>query len=184
MKAMLFADGENLLARYEHMHLNGRIPLSNVTHQKGAFVWSSRITESRGLSFRRVSYYTTQQGSDETLRALEQQLAQVVWRSDVPPHGGTLVPRVFKKPAKVQKTASVDINIAIDVLRHCHNRDVEMAFILSGDRDYLPLVREAMRNGVRVAVGAFSSGLNTDLKVIPDIFLNLDELFFQPDVNR
>ncbi|WP_353889434.1 NYN domain-containing protein [uncultured Paraburkholderia sp.] len=40
---------------------------------------------------------------------------------------------------------------------------VDEVCILSGDGDYLPAIREAMRRGIRVYVGAFSSGLNSRL---------------------
>jgi uncharacterized protein (TIGR00288 family) len=92
--------------------------------------------------------------------------------------GGHLSPRVFKKPSQSQKTASVDINIAIDVLRHCYQKDVEAVCLLTGDGDYVPLVEEAKRTGTRLFVGAFSDGLNDTLRVSCDEFFELDGMFF------
>ena len=100
------------------------------------------------------------------------------FRGPAPRCGGHLLPHVFKKPSKSQKTASVDINITIDVLRHCYHKDVEAVCILTGDGDYIPLIEEAMRTGTGLFVGAFSKGLNERLRVVPDEFFDLDQMFF------
>jgi uncharacterized LabA/DUF88 family protein len=179
---MLFADGENLLLRYEAMLKKGATPRPQTTHFPGEFVWSAFITKMPHhlqLQFTRVAYYTTHVGSEQTLQQLRTKLKKVEWNTQTNPlFGGHLLPRVFKKPAQSQKTASVDINITIDVLRHCYHKDVEAVYILTGDGDYIPLVEEAMRTGTRLFVGAFSEGLNQTLRVIADEFFNLDDMFF------
>ena len=55
------------------------------------------------------------------------------------------MPVVFKKPKQSQKTRNVDIQIVIDVMRCAHSDQFEQIYILSGDGDYLPLVRELGR---------------------------------------
>jgi len=157
----------------------GKSPMNNyVAHSEGRFVWSNQVTKIHTFQFMRVAYYTTQTGSDDVIAELEKEIAQLKWSSMMPPHDGRVTPRVFKKSSRSHKTASVDINITIDVLRHCYQKDVEAIYILTGDGDYLPLVKEAMRTGTRVFVGAFSSGLNRELTVVPDEFYSLDHSFF------
>jgi uncharacterized LabA/DUF88 family protein len=89
-----------------------------------------------------------------------------------------MCPRVFKKPSNSKKAKLVDISICIDALRHSNNRDVDAIFLLSGDSDYMPLIKEVMRNGTQVWLGAFSSGLSRKLRPLVDQFIDLDPLFF------
>jgi len=177
---MLFADGENLLLRYEAMLAKGAESKPQTTHSRGRFVWSNYITKIDNLQFTRVAYYTTLVGDDDALQKLRIDLGKVEWNSKLtnPPYGGHIHSRVFKKPSQSQKTASVDINITIDVLRHCYNKDVEAVYILAGDGDYIPLIEEAMRTGTRVFIGALSEGRNDRLRVAADEFIDLDGLFF------
>jgi uncharacterized LabA/DUF88 family protein len=72
----------------------------------------------------------------------------------------------------------VDISIALDALRHSYHRDVEAIWLFSGDGDYLPLIKDIMRNGTQVWLGAFSSGLNPALPPSVDRFVDLDQWFF------
>jgi len=183
--AMVFVDGENLRARYEAMVEDGEWrPQSSVTHIPGKFVWSPHATDQLGAEILRVTYYTTVVSDYNGIRELEREIVKRHWSQD--PFGGSarrgtagsLTPRVFKKASKSQKTASVDINITIDVLRHCFQKDLGVVYIISGDGDYIPLIQEAMRTGTRVVVGALSSGLNEDMKIVPDRFIPLDLSFF------
>jgi uncharacterized LabA/DUF88 family protein len=180
---MLFADGENLLLRYEAMLANGApVQVRNtIHHEQGRFVWCDTLTAVGNLEFTRVAYYTTFVGDDIGLQQLRTDIQKLTWnpnkRSSV--RRRYVHPRVFKKPSKEQKVASVDINITIDVLRHCYHKDVEAIYVLTGDGDYLPLIEEAMKTGTRVFVGAFSEGLNPRLNLAGDQFFNLDHWFFQ-----
>jgi len=47
------------------------------------------------------------------------------------------------------------------------------------DGDYLPLVREVMRQGIHVTTAALSSGLTPELRRAADEFVDLDKQFFQ-----
>jgi uncharacterized LabA/DUF88 family protein len=126
----------------------------------------------------RVGYYTTIVGGTDKLTKLEADLRGVRWASSGNVTDGVLTPRVFKKSRKSQKASSVDINICVDVMRHCYRRDVEAIVIFSGDGDYVPLIEDAMRTGVRVYVAAFSSGCSPAMVIVPDMFISLDPHFF------
>ena len=178
---MVFVDGENLRARYEAMLDDGWQPQSSVTHIPGKFVWSPHATDRLGVEILRVTYYTTVVSDYNGIRELEREIVNRYWNQDPSARGGvagSLTPRVFKKASKSQKTASVDINITIDVLRHCFQKDLGVVYIISGDGDYIPLIQEAMRTGTRVVVGGLSSGLNEEMKIVPDRFILLDLSFF------
>jgi uncharacterized LabA/DUF88 family protein len=178
--AMLFIDGENLLIRFEAMLSNGRKPVVDIMHAPGEFVWAPNFAQYKDLEITRASYYTTHVGDDLTQRNLEESLAKLPWHCHRTRVSGSMNPHVFRKSKKSQKTASVDINIAIDVLRHCYQKDVGAVYIVAGDGDYIPLIKEAMRTGTRVFVGALSDGLNSALPIVPDSFDLLDRVFFQP----
>ena len=62
-----------------------------------------------------------------------------------------------------------------------YHRDVDTVFLLSGDGDYLPLVKEIMRTGTQVWVGAFSDGLNPKIPSAVDRFIDLDQILFKRD---
>lgn len=177
----MLIDGENLLCRFEEMKREGQNPQSAVRHEPGRFVWISSIARVRTWDLIRISYYTTVVGDDEKQRELECQIASLEYKFRRPSKfhdQGTVVPRVFRKPRREQKTASVDINIAIDMLRHAYTDAMDELFLLTGDGDYVPLMQEAMRQGKVVRAGAFSSGLHPDIATTADDFVNLDHLFF------
>ncbi len=180
-KSMIFIDGENFLARFEAMLKDGRTAESNVSHVPNCYLWHPRVCRFRAWDLLRVAYYTTCVGDDDKVRTFAGEIAEVRYEYLRPSKlldYGFLVPRVFKKPQKSKKTASVDINISIDMLRHAYARNVEAVLLLTGDGDYIPLIEEVMRHGVTVYVAAFSLGCHPDLPSAADEFVDLDKWFF------
>lgn len=178
-KVMFFVDGENLSARFQAMISGGRRPLPGVTTEGDkSFLWSSGFTRHSLWQVIRVSYYTTFVGSHDEMNEFSRVIAST--RYEFSGGFGFLSPHVFKKEKRGDKVKSVDINLVTDMLRHAFNHSSEEICILSGDGDYLPAIREAMRQGVRVYVGALSSGLNPALKTVADEFYDLDSLCFEP----
>lgn len=179
-RTMIFIDGENITQRYQQMLTEGRTPLSDVVHVKDAFVWIDSITaEPHVHDLIRCGYYTTHVGDEAEL---SRKLAKIRYLYTDAQHevgSGYVVPYVFKKAKQSQKTASVDINITIDILRCTYINAVDDIWLLSGDGDYIPLIKEVMRQGKSMFVGAFSSGLNKDISTVVDEFRNLDSVFFE-----
>lgn len=184
MRTLVLVDGENITRRYEEtLKANPSVQRisKRVHHERGAFVWARNIlTDPRYGDVIRVSYFTTVQGNDESIAALEAKLSEVPFIAGRPgfPSAGRLVPHVFKREKGTHKNKSVDINLTIEALRHAYNRSVDQVVILSGDGDYVPLIKEIMRQGVKVYVGAFQSGLSPQLKTAADAFIDLDDFFF------
>lgn len=181
-RTMIFIDGENITQRYQHMLDEGRTPRSHVVHVKDAFVWVGQITAEPHLhELIRCGYYTTHVGDPDSLHDLSIQLAKIRYdysTEQIYCGTGYVVPYVFKKAKQIQKSASVDINITIDMLRCTYINAVDDVWLLSGDGDYIPLIREVMRQGKSMFVGAFSSGLNKEIPTIVDEFRDLDSVFF------
>lgn len=182
-RSMIFVDGENLIQRYQDSLKAGATPSAGVCHIDNALLWHPKLT-TQMRDIKRISYYTTYTGDAIAIKTLIAQIADTTYGfleglEHPPSQMGRLVPHVFTKERKSAKTKSVDINLTIDALRHTYNDTLDTAYICSGDGDYLPLITEIMRQGKRVIVWAFSSGLNPQLPSAADGFANLDKYFFR-----
>ncbi|HVW49178.1 MAG TPA: NYN domain-containing protein [Trinickia sp.] len=178
-KCMIFVDGENLTYRFQSMVTDGKIPKATVQHQADTYVWTDDIVRYSAWHLIRVPYYTSAVGDEPKIRSIEEQLKAI--RYNHQSGFGFLNPHVFKKQKRGDKTKSVDINLVTDLLRHAYNESIDEVCVLTGDGDYLPAVRDIMRKGIRVSVGAFSSGLDSRLRTQSDEFIDLDPMYFQAD---
>lgn len=177
-RVIIFADGENLTYRFQAMVAAGRTPKATTQHELDTFVWIPEIVKFSSWHLTRVSYYTSVVGDDVRLQQLAERMAGIRYDHDA--GFGFLNPHIFKKQKRGDKTKSVDMNLVTDLLRHTYNHSVDEVFVLTGDGDYLPTIHEVMRQGVRVYVGAFSSGLDVRLRTQSDEFVDLDQMCFEP----
>lgn len=179
---MIFVDGENLTYRFQAMMAEGKTAKEHVQHQADTYVWGNDVVRYSAWALLRVSYYTSAFGDDPKIRAIEEELKAIkyIYQGGF----GFINPHVFKKQRRGDKTKSVDINLVTDLLRHAYNGSVDEVCILTGDGDYLPTIRDVMRKGIRVYVGAFSSGLDGRLRTQSDEFIDLDPLFFEAEIDE
>lgn len=91
---------------------------------------------------------------------------------------GQIVPFVRKKSSRSRKESICDIAIAVDVMRACYRDHAETIWIFSGDGDFVQLVEEVVHSGKTAYVSAFSSGLSSELRLVVDEFIPLDDFFF------
>jgi uncharacterized LabA/DUF88 family protein len=171
-RAMMFVDGENLAIRYGDMASVSTPPnpYGGFWHMPNVAVWAQALSPPRnslsGTRIVRRYYYTAVQGDepkqDEVIR----------WIKD----RGFEAPRVFKKE-KGRASKQVDISLAIDMLTHAARKHYDIAVLVAGDADYVPLVRAVKAEGARVHVWFVSSGLSDKLRVEADHFVNLDGYF-------
>jgi uncharacterized LabA/DUF88 family protein len=182
-KTIIFIDGENLTYRFQDMMAAGKNPKPTILHEADTFVWIPEIVNYSAWRLTRVSYYTSIVGDDVRLQQLAEKMAAI--RYDYHEGFGFLNPHIFKKRKRGDKTKSVDINLVTDLLRYTYNNSVDEVCVLTGDGDYLPTIHEVMRQGVRVNVGAFSSGLDVRLRTQSDEFIDLDLMCFaaEPQAN-
>jgi len=83
-----------------------------------------------------------------------------------------LEPVIFKK--KKGREKCVDIALTIEMLVNAFNKNFDVCLLISGDEDYIPLVKEVKRYGPRVWVSFFSShGLSNSLRIAADMFLDI-----------
>jgi len=180
-RSILFLDGENLVMRYQEMIASGMEHDARVVHIPDVFVWHPNIIRFHELrKVIRVACYTSIVGDEVRVIEAKRTIAQNSYMSIADDGGmhGQIIPVVFKKLSRSQKTRNVDIQIVIDVMRYAFTDEIDRVYLASGDGDYLPLLTEVMRRGKQVELLAFSSGLNEQLQYSVDRFHSLDTVFF------
>ncbi len=169
-KIMLFIDGENFAIRYKQV-LNGAAPLDHVTFEPDIYIWSSHLTLICACAqVVRKYYYTSVRGAQERIDEIVDSLKEL----------GIEAPRVFKR-TKNRGSKRVDITLSADMLTHASSGNYDVAVLIAGDEDYVPLVEAVQRQGCRVHLWFFTSGLSPVLKRICDDFQDLAEVLFEPD---
>lgn len=177
-----FVDGENLTFRFQEMLASGRSPSPNLIHVQDSFVWVPELTTWTEMNLIRVLYYTSVVGDDAKVANVSATIGQTKFRCIAGGSKGlaTLIPRVHKKPSNSKKSKVVDVDLTIDVMRAALTMPIDGIFLLSGDGDYLQLVKEVTRSSKQIYVGAFSSGLSDSLRHNVENFVDLDRMFFPP----
>jgi hypothetical protein len=176
---MWFVDGENFTLRgQEHATSNGLTLLDGPFFRRNVFLWVPRLKPHAIASFNRVTpptppapirayYYTSEVGDQQRLDDSRERLWALGFQ-----------PEVFKKERQQQKTKGVDITLAKDVLSHAFMDNYDVAVLVAGDADYVPLVNEVKRLGKTLIVCFFSdSGLSSKLRLAADDFLSVDQAF-------
>lgn len=168
-RAMVFVDGENLAIRYSaSVKANGKPSTEHVWHLPSVAVWSAVLSPSSmvlpGTRVIRKHYYTSVRGDDRAVQSAAD------WLKD----RNFEAPRVFKRN-KSKNSKRVDISLSTDMLTHAFRRHYEIAVLVAGDEDYVPLVQAVKAEGARVHVWFLSNGLSARLRHESDHFVNLDE---------
>jgi uncharacterized LabA/DUF88 family protein len=151
VRAMIFVDGENLAIRYGALlRERNEQPKSDIEYEPGIFVWKKNIDYVGGQSIFvvRKYYYTALQGDFPLIEKTEERLKGLEFES----------PRVFKR-IKDRDSKQVDIALATDMLTHAFRKHYDVAILVAGDEDYVPLVRAVQGEGARVYDGFFLADL-------------------------
>lgn len=153
--AMMFVDGENLAIRFAK--ILGELPLKpHVQFQQNVYVWTryANMPHDPRCEIIRRFYYTAVQGDDPKLEQVVDSLKEL----------GIEAPRVFRKE-KGRASKRVDIQLATELLGHAHRGNYDLAILVAGDEDYVPLVAAVQREASRCMVcpernrrGAFEGG--------------------------
>ena len=184
-RMMVFVDGENLVGCYQRMLANSNIPDDRVVHERDTFVWQLNSVQCRENVVIRANYYTYCTGDEKTKVAeIRAKIKELTFRQFEPGvHRlllNNLTPVVFWKSQQKVKAKGVDIQMTVDILNHVYRDNLDVVYLVSGDGDYKPVIEEVKRHGKHVYVAALSSGLNSELQLISDYFLNLDNMYFKP----
>jgi hypothetical protein len=178
---MMFVDGENLTIRGQQFAAASGLTLSEGRYWKqDVYLWlpNLRGRQTRLMSGQighvsqtavRAHYYTSVTGDENLMLATQHALWELEFQ-----------PEVFKKP-KGQKSKGVDITLARDMLSHAYQDHYDIALVVAGDGDYVPLVDAVKKTGKIVALSFFGDayGLNESLKLAADDFFDLSSWFVE-----
>jgi hypothetical protein len=179
---MLFVDGENFTFRAQELSLRRNLDLQEGPYyERNVFVWlpgigaRDSIVPNAPVGIQPVAtrayYYTSAVGDEAKLTRIKESL----W-------GLGFHPEVFKKDRQSAKSKGVDIALAKDFISNAFLDNYEVAVLLAGDADYVPMVNEVKRLGKLVYVIFFHEkglGLNRNLQVASDVFFKIDDSFIQ-----
>lgn len=76
---------------------------------------------------------------------------------------------------KPRRQKGVDILLAVDMLVGSFNSLFDVAILVSGDEDFVPLVVEVQRRGVSVVVAAAAPTTSSELRRVCDRYVDLSE---------
>jgi len=197
-RVMFFIDGENLVFRYQEMLKNGYEPNPGVLHEKDIYVWHRDVIREDVGNIIRVDYYTSAVGDESKLLSLSEDIKSIEYRYRRASIGvggrlagirhenstGHIVPYVFKKENKSLRSRLVDISITIDMLNYASPQNLDKIILISGDGDFIPLIKEVMRKGVRVHIMALSGGLNPKLRISGDEFECINSRLLKESKNK
>ena len=169
-RVMIFVDGENLTIRYQ---ANAHGLLAHVQHERDVFVWSQDIPKALedGCSLIRTYYYASLQGDNPKIEEVQNRLKALRVGQ----------PRVFKKQ-KNRRSKRVDITLAVDMLSHAQRGNFDLAVLVAGDEDYVPLLEAVKAEGARVAVWFIPDGLSSALRLAADHFFDLSRILLEPRI--
>jgi uncharacterized LabA/DUF88 family protein len=188
---MVFVDGENFTIRGQRVASHLKLQLEQGRRwQKDAFLWvpyegpaflfnaraeppqSERLEVAQPVLQERPVrsyYYAGATGADPDRAKVSEALWNIGFE-----------PKVFKKDKKDEKTKAVDIALCTDILSHAYLDNYDVAMLVAGDRDYVPLIEELKHHGKVVVVAFFTgtdSGLSTELAQASDLFIDVTVLF-------
>ena len=168
LRVMIFVDGENLAIRCKAMIDAGTHRLEpNVELRENIYAWSPALTRNQIVAngaILRTYYYTAVQGDHPLVEDVEADLKRL----------GVAAPRVFKKE-RGKRSKRVDITLATDMLLHATRNNYDIAVLVAGDEDYVPLVNAVQAEGRGVHVWSVKSGLSQKLVHAADEFTDLSE---------
>jgi hypothetical protein len=182
---MMFVDGENLTIRAQELAYQEGVDLANNNlfplYLKDVYFWPAGCQPYNynwckrahaPQQAERCYYYTCITGSMQNIDTVRDSLFKFGF-----------TPTVVKKE-KGQKAKGVDISLTKDMLLQAFLGNYDIAVLVTGDADFIPLVEEVKRLGRRVVVSFFEkSGLNPQLRIAGDEFhplqLNMCHTTFQ-----
>lgn len=72
----------------------------------------------------------------------------------------------------------VDVAMTCEILEHAMSNHYDVAIVISGDRDFIPVIQKVQSAGKRVEVAAFDDVFNEETRRSSDRFYRLNEVPF------
>lgn len=171
-RVMIFVDGSNLLrgiAREIDITVDSLKPQDEILSLAYIIVntlWSRLSSDHyvgaiEGRVIRRY-WFGSYVGNEQDGNRLQESLRR-----------NNFEPVLFHKPAKKDKEKRVDMAIAREMLINAFHRNYEIAVLVAGDEDYVDLVQDIKRYGIRVTSSYFYKGNSPKLRNAVDYFHEL-----------
>lgn len=175
----VFIDGAYLRVEAEKLRNTGDVhPLnlaSNMVGQPTVQGWASdHTTGRRNALMGRVTYYDALPNDDEESERQEYWDA-IELLPDV--HLGFGALKALKRK---RRQKGVDTLIAVDMLVGAFSELFDIAILLAGDADFIPVVEEVRRRGVMVVVAGVESSVSEDLRRVADRYVEIDVGWLDP----
>jgi hypothetical protein len=178
---MVFVDGENFTIRGQEFARKRGIALEEgeywaedvflwMPHTEGDFPrYAGGWGESGPARSERAYFYTSIPAGNSRAR----QKAALSLRKL------NFEPKVFTKKKKNEPSKGVDVSLTTALVSHAYRDDFNVAFLVCGDGDYVPVVEEIKNAGRRVVVVFFNeaNGLNTELRIAADRYIDIGDYF-------
>jgi uncharacterized LabA/DUF88 family protein len=145
---------------------NPRLIASRIVQQSEVQKWTANAGSSLNVYLDRVFYYDAKP-DDEDVPDLQGYWDAVELLPDT--HLGFGVVR-----GQPRRQKGVDTLIAVDMLVGAYTKQFSVTLLIAGDSDFVPVIHEVRRCGVKVAVAADENHLADDLKRAADLFIPID----------
>jgi NYN domain len=179
---MLFVDGENFTIRGQKFARDKGVRLEEGSEYcPNVFLWMPGVkptvaltnTQDEPLQVQpnaiRSYYYTSVTGDEPRVLSVRQALWSLGFH-----------PEVFKKLKNSEKAKGVDIALTKDFLSHAFLNNYDVALLMAGDGDYMPLIAEVKGLGKVVYVAFFAeAGLSTELRLAADMLFEMGPFFLE-----
>lgn len=167
---MMFIDGENLSIRWKNQIGKQKIP-SHVRYEPDVYVWSHLLNMETHVccNITRKYYYASVGGGAEKEGEIVEKLKAL----------GIESPNVFHR-SKSKGSKRVDISLSVDMLAHAYQKNYDVAVLVAGDEDYVPLVSAVKNAGRRVFVWFPENGLSPSLKRSADYYFDISSILANP----
>ena len=174
---MMFIDGENFTIRAQKIAAAKGVELTEgENYMRDVFVWMPGIRATQALTSGhlklqpnaiRSHYYTSVMGDEARYSDVREKLRNLGFS-----------PEVFKKKKKEEKAKGVDIALTKDMLTNAFLNNYDVAVLIAGDGDYVPLVEEVKRLGKVVYLSFFKDeGLSQELRLVSDFYFEMEPFF-------
>lgn len=82
--------------------------------------------------------------------------------------------RSGKLVGKPRRQKQVDVQLAVDMLGNAFAKNYEIALLVAGDQDFVPVVNEVARLGRHVVIAGHPKNCSQELRDASDLFVQLD----------
>lgn len=171
-RLMVFVDGENLSIRFKNI-LNGKSLPSTTRYRKDIYVWSHKLNMAcvKNYNVIRKYFYTSITGDEPKIDQVINELKELKIEA----------PKVFKK-SKNDRSKQVDISLATDMLVHATRKNYDVALLVAGDADYIPLVKAVQLEGCKVNCWFIKDGISDKLIKACDFYFDISDILISNEI--